>query len=236
MAKLSTDALLDAFKEMTLIELSEFVKQFEETFDVKAAAPVAVAAGPAGGAAAAEARRSRTSSTSSSRATVAQSNLVFAAFTGSVTYIVARPLGLQQTEEPLAPVRCLTTIFFPIWTTLFPHWNVSRRQVPHDPLIRPAAPICSWRRVNCRPSADAFVRQAAPRPKSYGNASFCSSPTLRRLGTLHPNPRPGPTSDSSAPPRRAISYPAGTSCSSRSAKTAWARSGLPSRRCPSSAF
>jgi large subunit ribosomal protein L7/L12 len=54
MAKLSTDELLDAFKEMTLIELSDFVKQFEETFDVQAAAPVAVAAaGPAGGAAAA---------------------------------------------------------------------------------------------------------------------------------------------------------------------------------------
>ena len=50
MAKLSTDELLDAFKEMTLIELSEFVKQFEETFGVTAAAPVAVAAaGPAGG-------------------------------------------------------------------------------------------------------------------------------------------------------------------------------------------
>jgi large subunit ribosomal protein L7/L12 len=43
MAKLSSDELLDAFKEMTLLELSEFVKQFEETFDVKAAAPVAVA-------------------------------------------------------------------------------------------------------------------------------------------------------------------------------------------------
>ncbi|GAA1871270.1 50S ribosomal protein L7/L12 [Asanoa iriomotensis] len=54
MAKLSTDELLDAFKEMTLIELSEFVKQFEETFDVKAAAPVAVAAGPAAGGAPAE--------------------------------------------------------------------------------------------------------------------------------------------------------------------------------------
>jgi large subunit ribosomal protein L7/L12 len=50
MAKLSTDELLDAFKEMTLLELSEFVKQFEETFEVTAAAPVAVAA--AGGAAA----------------------------------------------------------------------------------------------------------------------------------------------------------------------------------------
>jgi large subunit ribosomal protein L7/L12 len=50
MAKLSTDELLDAFKEMTLLELSEFVKQFEETFDVKAAAPVAaVAAAPGGG-------------------------------------------------------------------------------------------------------------------------------------------------------------------------------------------
>jgi large subunit ribosomal protein L7/L12 len=44
MAKLSTDELLDAFKEMTLIELSEFVKTFEDVFDVKAAAPVAVAA------------------------------------------------------------------------------------------------------------------------------------------------------------------------------------------------
>ena len=50
MAKLSTDELLDAFKEMTLLELSEFVKQFEETFEVTAAAPVAIAA--AGGAAA----------------------------------------------------------------------------------------------------------------------------------------------------------------------------------------
>jgi large subunit ribosomal protein L7/L12 len=50
MAKISSADLLDAFKEMTLIELSEFVKQFEETFDVKAAAPVAVAApGAAGG-------------------------------------------------------------------------------------------------------------------------------------------------------------------------------------------
>ncbi len=53
MAKLSTDELLDAFKEMTLIELSEFVKQFEDTFDVKAAAPVAVAAAPGGPATAA---------------------------------------------------------------------------------------------------------------------------------------------------------------------------------------
>ena len=44
MAKLSTDDLLEAFKEMTLLELSEFVKMFEETFDVTAAAPVAVAA------------------------------------------------------------------------------------------------------------------------------------------------------------------------------------------------
>jgi len=53
MAKLTTDELLDAFKELTLIELSEFVKKFEETFDVTAAAPVAVAAAPAAGAAAA---------------------------------------------------------------------------------------------------------------------------------------------------------------------------------------
>ena len=55
MAKLTTDELLDAFKEMTLLELSEFVKQFEDTFGVTAAAPVAVAAAPAaGGAGAAE--------------------------------------------------------------------------------------------------------------------------------------------------------------------------------------
>ena len=47
MAKMSTDELLDVFKEMTLIELSEFVKAFEETFEVTAAAPVAVAAAPA---------------------------------------------------------------------------------------------------------------------------------------------------------------------------------------------
>ena len=49
MAKLSNDELLEAFKEMTLIELSEFVKQFEDTFGVTAAAPVAVAAAPAAG-------------------------------------------------------------------------------------------------------------------------------------------------------------------------------------------
>ncbi|MBO0839689.1 MAG: 50S ribosomal protein L7/L12, partial [Sciscionella sp.] len=56
MAKLSTDELLDAFKEMTLLELSDFVKQFEDTFDVTAAAPAAVVAaapGAAGGEAAA---------------------------------------------------------------------------------------------------------------------------------------------------------------------------------------
>ena len=58
MAKLTADELLEAFKDMTLIELSEFVKKFEETFEVTAAAPVAVAAaggGAAGGGAAEEA-------------------------------------------------------------------------------------------------------------------------------------------------------------------------------------
>jgi large subunit ribosomal protein L7/L12 len=54
MAKLGTDELLDAFKEMTLLELSEFVKQFEDTFGVTAAAPVAVAAAGGGAAAPAE--------------------------------------------------------------------------------------------------------------------------------------------------------------------------------------
>ena len=55
MAKMSTDDLLEAFKEMTLLELSEFVKKFEEVFEVTAAAPVAVAAAPAAGGGAAEA-------------------------------------------------------------------------------------------------------------------------------------------------------------------------------------
>ena len=55
MAKLSTEDLLDAFKEMTLIELSEFVKLFEDTFEVTAAAPVAVAAAGAPAAAGGEA-------------------------------------------------------------------------------------------------------------------------------------------------------------------------------------
>jgi large subunit ribosomal protein L7/L12 len=58
MAKLSTDELLDAFKDMTLIELSEFVKKFEETFEVTAAAPVAVA-GPVGPAAVVEAEEEK---------------------------------------------------------------------------------------------------------------------------------------------------------------------------------
>ena len=49
MPKMSTDDLLDAFKEMTLLELSEFVKKFEDQFDVTAAAPVAMMAGPTGG-------------------------------------------------------------------------------------------------------------------------------------------------------------------------------------------
>lgn len=58
MAKLSTEELLDQFKELTLLELSEFVKAFEETFEVTAAAPVAVAvAGPAAGGAEAEAEQ-----------------------------------------------------------------------------------------------------------------------------------------------------------------------------------
>ena len=52
MAKLTTEQLIEAFKELSLIELSEFVKAFEETFEVTAAAPVAVAAAPAAGAAA----------------------------------------------------------------------------------------------------------------------------------------------------------------------------------------
>jgi large subunit ribosomal protein L7/L12 len=54
MAKVSSDDLLDAFKDMTLIELSEFVKRFEDTFGVSAAAPVAVAQAPAAGGPAAE--------------------------------------------------------------------------------------------------------------------------------------------------------------------------------------
>ncbi|HEY4005040.1 MAG TPA: 50S ribosomal protein L7/L12 [Pseudonocardia sp.] len=59
MAKMSTDELLDAFKDMTLLELSEFVKKFEDTFEVTAAAPVAVAAGPAAGGEAAPAEEEK---------------------------------------------------------------------------------------------------------------------------------------------------------------------------------
>jgi large subunit ribosomal protein L7/L12 len=59
MAKLSTDELIDAFKELTLVELSELVKKFEETFEVTAAAPVAVQ-GPGGGGAAPEAAEEQT--------------------------------------------------------------------------------------------------------------------------------------------------------------------------------
>ena len=61
MAKLSTAELIDAFKELTLIELSEFVKAFEETFEVTAAAPGAVASAPAAGAAEAEEVEEKTS-------------------------------------------------------------------------------------------------------------------------------------------------------------------------------
>jgi large subunit ribosomal protein L7/L12 len=61
MAKLSSDELIDAFKEMTLLELSEFVKRFEEEFDVTAAAPVAVAAPAAGAGEAAPEAEEKTS-------------------------------------------------------------------------------------------------------------------------------------------------------------------------------
>ncbi len=60
MAKIKTDDLLDAFKEMTLLELSEFVKQFEDTFGVSAAAPIAVAAPAATGQAAVEEEEEKT--------------------------------------------------------------------------------------------------------------------------------------------------------------------------------
>lgn len=60
MAKLSTEELLEQFKELTLIELSEFVKAFEETFEVSAAAPVAAAAAPAAGGDAAETAEEQT--------------------------------------------------------------------------------------------------------------------------------------------------------------------------------
>lgn len=60
MAKLSNEELIEQFKEMSLIELSEFVKQFEDTFDVTAAAPAAVAAAPAAGGDAADAAEEQT--------------------------------------------------------------------------------------------------------------------------------------------------------------------------------
>ena len=60
MAKMSTDELLDQFKEMTLLELSEFIKQFEEVFDVKAAAAAPVMMAAAGGGGGAEAEEEQT--------------------------------------------------------------------------------------------------------------------------------------------------------------------------------
>jgi large subunit ribosomal protein L7/L12 len=60
MAKLSTDELIDAFKELTLVELSELVKKFEETFEVTAAAPTVVAAGAGAGAGEAAAEEEQT--------------------------------------------------------------------------------------------------------------------------------------------------------------------------------
>jgi large subunit ribosomal protein L7/L12 len=61
MTKLSTDQLIDAFKELSLIELSDFVKKFEEVFEVTAAAPVAVAAAPAAGGGSGEAAEEKDS-------------------------------------------------------------------------------------------------------------------------------------------------------------------------------
>jgi large subunit ribosomal protein L7/L12 len=61
MAKLSTDQLIDGFKELSLIELSEFVKKFEEVFEVTAAAPMAMAAAPAAGGGAGEAAEEKDS-------------------------------------------------------------------------------------------------------------------------------------------------------------------------------
>lgn len=61
MAKLTTDQLIEAFKELSLIELSEFVKKFEEVFEVSAAAPVAVAVAGGGAAAPADAAEEKDS-------------------------------------------------------------------------------------------------------------------------------------------------------------------------------
>ena len=61
MAKLTTDQLIDGFKELSLIELSDFVKKFEEVFEVTAAAPVAVAAAPAAGGGSGEAAEEKDS-------------------------------------------------------------------------------------------------------------------------------------------------------------------------------
>ena len=94
MAKLTTDELLDAFKDMTLLELSEFVKQFEDTFEVTAAAPVAAAAAPAAGAAAAGRGGSRTSSTSSSRRAGDKKIQVI-----KVVREVVSGLGLKEAKE-----------------------------------------------------------------------------------------------------------------------------------------
>ena len=96
MAKLTTDELLDAFKEMTLLELSEFVKQFEDTFGVTAAAPVAAAAPRRGRRPVAtppRRRPSRTSSTSSSRPPAPRRS------TSSRRSAALTSLGLKEAKE-----------------------------------------------------------------------------------------------------------------------------------------
>src|SRR5204863_123655 len=102
MAKLTTDELLDAFKELTLIELSEFVKKFEETFEVTAAAPVAVA-GPA---AAARRLRQPSAADRARRWNCAPPAAPACAPPWAVGW--DRPDGSRASRRPCAPARAAT--------------------------------------------------------------------------------------------------------------------------------
>jgi hypothetical protein len=104
MAKMTADQLIEAFKELTLIELSDFVKKFEEEFDVTAAAPVAVAA--AGGAAPAEAAEEKTSLTLFSTQLATRRSRLLKRFVQSPTSAWARLRPwLTQPHRPSSRVR-----------------------------------------------------------------------------------------------------------------------------------
>ena len=162
MAKLSTDDLLDAFKEMTLIELSEFVKQFEDTFGVTAAAPVAVAAAaPAGGGggAAAEAEEEQD-----------EFDVILEAAGDKKIQVIKEvraltSLGLKEAKDLVeAPRR--------------PSWRRSTRRPPTRPRPPSRAPAPGHRQVARWSSTGRLARRPGDRPSAH--VTTRASPRSRR--------------------------------------------------------